>query len=82
MKKIALFTLLLISGCGDKDFSPTYSESVCVPAQDLYFLDLPAAESNSSGSCCADSGLVSCCFGGRFVCVDGKTGIGCGCPTN
>lgn len=75
--------LLILSSCGNEDFSPTYHESPCVAAAELSFLDLPAEDNpSSSNSCCQASGLVSCCFGGNFICADGTSGVGCGCPTN
>lgn len=81
--KLWLYGLMfLLVSCGNEDFSPTYSESVCVPAQELYFIEALNQSSETPASCCQESGLVSCCFGGRYVCADGKSDIGCGCPLN
>lgn len=89
MKAMILVLIsLILSSCGNEVFSPTYSETVCVPAQELglEFLDevqnSQYATDNTPQSCCENSGLVSCCFGGNYVCADGQTGVGCGCPTN
>lgn len=82
---IGLFLINLL-GCGNETFSPTYSESICVPAQNMYYIEQLLKESSSSNkdsnSCCDNSWVVSCCFGGQFICADGSSGVGCGCPSN
>lgn len=88
MKKV--FTLIvlavLLSSC-EKEFvdafSPTYGETGCVPASSLTIEELFSTETSaleSSGICCESSGLLACCFGRKFICVDGSEGVGCGCP--
>ncbi len=77
-----LISLIFIStiGCSeDSGFTEKYTDSPCVPPNYL----LEALESRpDTNSCCSSSGIAACCFGGSYVCVNGDTGVGCGCPTN
>lgn len=88
MKKyLILLILIILSSCGqDYGFTQNYTDSVCMPASSLNLEFLNDSNTSqqpqtSSTACCASSGLVSCCFGGIFVCVNGDTGVGCGCPS-
>ena len=78
---------LILSACSQETmdtFSPTYGGSGCVAASSLNIEEIlyyqKATVSSTASACCEDSGLLACCFGGVYKCVDGKEGTGCGCP--
>lgn len=84
MKKIIpIFLILLNTSC--EIFTPNYNELICVPAgsnmsYDIYDIENLLNQKSYKAEECCQGMTFSCCYGGFYLCVNGESGQGCGCP--